>query len=242
MKNMIFIIAVISTSFYSCTPDNPNPNSNNNNPTSINPTYTQGPAVNDIDGNTYSSVVNCGQTWTSKNLDVSHYRNGDIIPQVADFTQWENLTTGAWCYYENVPGNGSIYGKLYNFYAVNDPRGLAPSGWHIPTDTEWSSLEVCLGGSSIAGGKMKEIGFTHWNSFPLETASNSSGFSALPGGYRSPNGGSTFLWKGTLGYWWSSSSAGITSGYGRSLFYGNTEVGRNSGINEYGFSVRCIKD
>ena len=80
-----------------------------------------------------------------KNLDVSKYRNGDDIPQVTDATTWANLTTGAWCYYENNTANGTVYGKLYNWFAVNDPRGLAPSGWHIPSQAEWVTLQNCLG-------------------------------------------------------------------------------------------------
>lgn len=98
------------------------------------------------------------QTWTKKNLDVATYRNGDAIPQVQDST-WETLTTGAWCYYENNTDNGTTYGKLYNWYAVNDPRGLAPNGYHIPTDAEWTTLSTYLGGDSIAGNKMMERAF-----------------------------------------------------------------------------------
>ena len=103
------------------------------------------------------------QTWTSKNLDVSTYRNGEVIPEVQDSAAWANLTTGAWCYYENNPLNGTTYGKLYNWYAVNDPRGLAPKGYHIPTDEEWSILTDYLGGQSVANLKMKST--SGWFSF-----------------------------------------------------------------------------
>ena len=95
------------------------------------------------------------QTWMKKNLDVSRYRNGDVIPEVADLSTWVNLTTGAWCYYENKSDNGTTYGKLYNWYAVNDPRGLAPAGWHIPSDAEWTSLITFLNGTSVAGTAMR---------------------------------------------------------------------------------------
>ena len=101
------------------------------------------------------------QTWTIKNLDVTTYRNGDAIPQLEDQEEWANLTTGAWCYYENESDNGTTYGKLYNWFAVNDPRGLAPKGYHIPTDEEWTILSVNLGGESQAGTKMKST--TGWN-------------------------------------------------------------------------------
>ena len=121
-----------------------------------------------IDENCIPTIQICNQIWMQKNLAVDHYRNGDPIPQVTDPTEWASLTTGAWCYYNNDPANGSIYGKLYNWFAVNDPRGLAPTGWHIPTDdrdiptsSEWQLLSDCLGGNEIAGGKMKST--SGWN-------------------------------------------------------------------------------
>ena len=112
-----------------------------------------------IDENCIPSITICNQVWMLKNLDVSTYRNGDPIPQVTDPTTWVGLTTGAWCYYNNDPANGAIYGKLYNWYAVNDPRGLAPTGWHVPSDAEWTELSTCLDAISPTGnvgGKMKE--------------------------------------------------------------------------------------
>ncbi len=123
------------------------------------------------------------QEWTTKNLDVSRYRNGDIIPEVANIEKWSKLTTGAWCYYKNDPKNGEIYGKLYNWYAVNDPRGLAPEGFHIPSDIEWTILTDYLGGEKLAPVKMKEMGYVHWDNFNY-VGNNISGFSALPGGKR----------------------------------------------------------
>ena len=128
--------------------------------------------------------TSCGQTWMLKNLDVDRYRNGDPIPKVTDPSIWTSLTTGAYCYYNNDSATyAATYGKLYNWYAVHDPRGLAPEGWHIPSDAEWATLETCLGGSSVAGGKMKETGTTHWTA-PNTDATNSSGFAGLPGGFR----------------------------------------------------------
>ena len=135
-------------------------------------------------------VVTIGsQVWTSKNLDVATYCNGDAIPQVHDKGVWASLTSGAWCYYDNDASNGTKYGKLYNWYAVNDPRGLAPNGYHIPTDAEWTQLSDYLGGGSEAGAKMRST--SGWfvkgnmdeaNAFCQGT--NSSGFSGLPGGGR----------------------------------------------------------
>lgn len=171
------------------------------------------------------------QVWMTKNLDVSTYRNGDPIPEVTDSSQWANLTTGAWCYYNNDPANGAVYGKLYNGYAVNDPRGLAPTGWHVASDSEWTILSTFLGGESVAGGKMKETGTTHWHA-PNTGADNSSGFTALPGGYRNPN--QTFLFLGYYGYWWASARS-------REIDYDRVEIFRSGGAKTGGFSVRCVK-
>ncbi len=175
------------------------------------------------------------QIWTRENLSTSRYRNGDFIPQVQDASQWVNLTTGAWCYYGNA---GGTYGKLYNWYAVTDPRGLAPYGYHIPTDSEWENLVNYLGGSSEAGGKMKSIGGP-WL-FPNYGATNSSGFTGLPGGSRSYE---KFVGLTGYGAWWTASDS---TGYPlyRSLHYDGPYVGRGFVFVEdmKGFSVRCVKD
>src|SRR5204863_7930490 len=115
------------------------------------------------DGKIYPCIQIGTQVWMAKNLDAAIYNNGDPIPEVKDPTQWIGLKTGAWCYYENNTANGTIYGKLYNFYALKDPRGLAPAGWHIPSHTGWQVVENYLGGKNIAGGKMKETGTQNWN-------------------------------------------------------------------------------
>ncbi len=176
--------------------------------------------------------------WSSTNLDVEYYRNGDIIPQVTDPTAWANLTTGAWCYYNNDPANGPIYGKLYNFYAVNDPRGLAPAGWHVPTDAEWTNYITLLGASP--GGKMKETGTAHWNS-PNTGATNSSGWTGLGGGYRDYTDGS-FLSIKVYGLWWSSTEFSSTNAYSRYLSYNTATVIANSPNKNRGYSVRLIRD
>ena len=174
------------------------------------------------------------QIWTSKNLDVSTYRNGDPIPQVTDFIQWQYLTTGAWCYYNNDDANGPIYGKLYNWYAVNDQRGLAPSGWHVSSNAEWSTLFSYLGNISTSGGKLKETGTSHWNS-PNTGATNSTGFTGLPGGYRDDAG--SFSTPNTTTIWWTS-----TQGYGRQLNYNSAGSVIFGASLVSGFSVRLIKD
>ena len=103
----------------------------------------------------YTSVYIHGQQWMTTNLAVTHYRNGDKIPQVRNQANWNTLTTGAWCWYNNDSATGAVYGRLYNWYAVNDPRGLAPAGWHVPNDAEWARVSTFLGGKAVAGGKMK---------------------------------------------------------------------------------------
>ena len=185
------------------------------------------------------TVVIGTQQWMEKNLDVMTYRNGDVIPQVTDNTAWAGLTTGAWCWYSNSADNGAIYGKLYNWYAVNDPRGLAPQGWHIPTDAEWTTLGTLLGGDAVAGGKMKTTGTTRWTT-PNTSATNESGFAGLPGGLRFSNG--SFDIVGSFGYWWSATELSSTHAWYRLL---NSNVGilyRNDFNKKSGFSVRCLRD
>ena len=184
------------------------------------------------------------QTWTSKNLNVSTYRNGDKIPQVQDKKAWAKLTTGAWCYYQNKAANGIKYGKLYNFYAVNDPRGLAPKGYHIPTKAEWTTLTDYLGGIYEVGGiyeardKMKSTqGWEYLN------GTNSSGFNGLPGGSRYDNG--DFYDIGDGADWWSSSSLEDGTNYAEFLKFDNSHPGaysREAYGKQNGRSVRCIKD
>ena len=204
-----------------------------------------------INQTTYGQEVTIGtQIWTTRNLDVTTYSDGTPIPEVTDPTQWAALTTGAWCYYNNDAATGTTYGKLYNWYAVagiydaaslSNPalrKNLAPTGYHVPTDAEWSTLTTCLGGESVAGGKMKEAGTTHWYS-PNTLATNSSGFTGLPGGYRGNDG--TFYDIGNYGVWWSSSENGTTDAWNRYLSYGSGYAGRNYGNKRSGWSVRCLR-
>jgi len=180
------------------------------------------------------------QTWTCSNLDVTTYRNGDTIPQITDPTVWAALTTGAWCYYDNNSANGTTYGKLYNWYAVNDPRFLAPVGYHIPTDAEWAVLTDFLGGLPVAGGKMKEVGTTNWFN-PNADATNSSCFTGLPGGARISYDGA-FTNISLLGYWWSSTENGTNNAWGRALTSNSGNAVRFDYNKKGGFSVRFIKD
>ena len=203
------------------------------------------------------ATVNIGnQEWMIKNLNVSKYRNGDIIPEVKDPKKWSKLTTGAWCYYANDPANGVIYGKLYNWYAVagiydvaslNNPllrKKLAPTGWHVPSDPEWNILTKCIDpsadtttGTNIAGTAMKST--SGW--YNGGNGTNSSGFTGLPGGRRASNNG-TFNEIGYGGYWWSSTEDDTTYAWYRNLFYFNSIVGRANSSKTSGFSVRCLRD
>jgi len=180
------------------------------------------------------------QRWMTTNLSVSRYRNGDKIPQVKNPAAWSGLTTGAWCWYNNDAANDSVYGKLYNYYAVSDSRGLAPTGWHIPTDAEWTTLSTFLGGDAVAGGKMKEAGTAHWLN-PNFGATNSSGFTALPGGLR--QNGSFFI-LGSWGSWWSTTPDIFDPNniWGRFIFSDYELLGRGLTDKSYGYSVRCVKD
>jgi len=192
------------------------------------------------------------QKWCTKNLDVNTYRNGDIIPEVQDAAEWKNLTTGAWCFYENKTENGVIYGKLYNWYAVNDPRGLAPEGYHIPSDEEWETYINFLGGEKVAGGKMKEEGSAHWGS-PNNDATNESGFTALPGYSRHSDGLFHKDLGSPKGEWWSSTEDnselasymtedGSKGAFCRVVFAYYGSIVKSSGHKRHGFSVRCIAD
>jgi uncharacterized protein (TIGR02145 family) len=188
---------------------------------------------------TVPSITIGTQIWSTKNLDVARYRNGDPIPQVTDPTQWRNLTTGAWCWVQNDSARwASTYGRLYNWYAVNDPRGLAPQGWHVPSDGDWTILTNYLGGESVAGGKMKST--TGWNT-PNRGATNSSGFAGIPGAARNSDG--SFSPIGMGGFWWSAGELGTTGSWFRTLYYNAANIGRNfDNPSSSGYSVRVVRD
>lgn len=196
-------------------------------------------SVTDIDGNTYNTIVIGNQEWMAENLRTTTYANGDPIPNVTDTTQWQGLTTGAWAHYNNDNQYENPYGKLYNFYTVDDPRNVCPTGWHVPTDAEWTVLTDYLGGVNVAGGKMKSTGMQYWSS-PNTDATNESGFSGLPGGYRLNDG--TYYGIGFSGLWWSSTEDVTYSAWSRSLHYSNGVYYRGSSNKASGHSVRCLRD
>jgi uncharacterized protein (TIGR02145 family) len=193
------------------------------------------PKVIDVDGNTYETVTICNHTWMKTNLNVSKYRNGDVIPQVTDPTVWRGLTTGAWCYYGNDSANGTTYGKLYNWYAVVDPRGLAPLGYHIPSNAEWNDLANCSSNSDL-----KEIGTVHWQS-PNYVKTNSSEFIGLPGGTREYNDGG-FHSLGIYGNWWSSSEYDDSRNWISRLNNRYSYLQITLMYKTMGYSVRCVWD
>jgi uncharacterized protein (TIGR02145 family) len=200
----------------------------------------EAPTVTDIDGNVYRTVQIGGQCWTAENLRTTTYANGDPIPNVTDSTAWTELTTGAWVHYDNNASYENPYGKLYNWYAVLDPRNVCPTNWHVPTDGEWTVLTDYLGGESVAGGKMKSTGTQYWQD--LNTgATNESGFSGLPGGFRYYSNG-TFNFLGYNGYWWSASESGAENAWYRTLSTYNAGIYRYSINKRDGFSVRCLRD
>lgn len=181
----------------------------------------------------------CNEVWMYKNLNVRTYRNGDSIPVITDPIAWANLTTGAMCWYNNDSVSyGANYGILYNWYAVHDPRGLAPVGWHLPTAAEWTVLTNCLGGENIAGGKMKSA-TSLWTP-PNFAATNSSGFGGLPGGARYGNGAYSDI--SNYGYWWSTTESGAGNAWYRSLLFSSGNVINLNNNKAYGYSVRCVRD
>jgi len=208
--------------------------------------------ITDIDGNVYQTIQIGNQEWMAENLKVSHYRNGDAIPTGHSNSEWENLSTGAYAVYNGNESNADTYGYLYNWFAVDDSRNIAPEGWHVPTDDEWKELEMHLGmsqseaddtgcngtneGSKLAGNA------DLWNSGALENNSEfgSSGFTALPGGYRDLDG--NYYGMGYLGYFWSSTELSSCSAWSRTLGYSGSDVSRYVYGKRVGFSVRCIRD
>jgi uncharacterized protein (TIGR02145 family) len=208
-----------------------------------NPELSYG-SMYDYEGNVYKTIVIGTQEWMAENLNTSFYRNGDAISTSLDNASWKNTTSGAWAYYMDDASYACPFGKLYNWYACVDPRELCPVGWHVPTDAEWSVLTTYLGGEVVVAGKMKTTGIlaagTGFWGAPNTAASNSSGFSAAPGGYRLYTGD---YWELSFtGYWWSSSESNADRAFCRNLLHIDgysflSDVQKPSGL-----SVRCLRD
>jgi uncharacterized protein (TIGR02145 family) len=220
--------------------------------------------MTDIDGNTYPIVAIDDKCWMAADLKTSHYPNGDAIPYIDNNATWgalaDNNTDDGYSFYGDSNNDGTIdiahpdYGALYSYAAAiadnwardnsatnsEGGQGICPDGWHLPTDAEWTTLTTFLGGTSVAGGKMKEAGFTHWHS-PIIAATNSSGFTALPSGFRSSYDG-TFGHIGGIGSWWSGTEYSSRIAYHRYLSFNNVDADRDNRTKSYGFCVRCIRD
>jgi uncharacterized protein (TIGR02145 family) len=206
--------------------------------------------IKDIDGNTYKTIQIGNQTWMAENLRTTKYRNGVSLPNIKNNTDWKNIDSGAYCFYDNNINNDCPYGKLYNWYAVNNSNKICPEGWHIPSTGEWQNLIIFLGSNDVASGKLKSTGGQYWLS-PNEGATNSSGFSALPGGSRSGSriGGGEFKELRNYGSWYSSTrtnAVGVSGETGGSQCYGmsyySDDVYKFGSTVTDGLSVRCVKD
>jgi uncharacterized protein (TIGR02145 family) len=210
--------------------------------------------VTDIDGNVYQTVVIGNQVWMAENLKVTHYSNGDSIPIViVDSASWTGLTTGAACAFNNDENNVSTYGRMYNWFAGADPRNLAPTGWHVPTDSDWVQLELFLGmpadrvwdmgnrGGSPVGAKLKEVGSVHWNC-PNSGTTNETGFTALPGGVLDNR--PVFNSYRMDALFWTSTQFTLspTAGWARSMTCNLVSIARDPFGRDYGASVRCIRN
>ena len=207
-----------------------------------------GDQMADIDGNVYQTVKIGNQMWMKENLRVTHYRNGDDIPNVQDDSSWIDLTTGAYCAYENDEGNISKYGILYNWHAVGDTRNIAPEGWHVPTDQEWKDLEMYLGLSRNEADDKSWQGTDQGSQLKATcgwandgNGTNTSSFSALPGGYRYGYTGAFGSIDSSASYW-SSSQSGALYAWFRNLSYSTSKVRRSSSNRQSGYSVRCVRD
>jgi len=230
LRTIALLILIIVT--YSCKKDTtPDPTPN--------PQLETG-TVTDIDGNIYKTVKIGTQWWMAENLKTTKYRNGDAIDNITDNASWRSLTTGAYCWYNNDLANKAAYGALYNFYTIADSRNIAPTGWHVATDAEWTTLTTYLGGASLAGGKLKENGTTHWQS-PNAGATNESGFTAMPGGCRFDSDG-TFHYIGMGGNYYTGTEYNTADAWTRNLDLSKASCLSFHHVKQGGNSVRCVKD
>ena len=214
-------------------------------------TFYKQNTVTDIDGNVYKTVTIGTQTWMAENLKVTHYRDGSAISNVTNNSTWCALSTGAYCYYNNLESNGTTYGCIYNWYAVADVHNIAPLGWHVPTEAEWTILENYASvhfGSSISQAKALAT-TTVWTSCSTTGTigsnaliNNSTGFSAIPSGSRSVTLGGTFFNAGNDCYWWTVDELNTSNAWQRCMNYSYSYVLRGNQTKSHGFYVRCIRD
>jgi uncharacterized protein (TIGR02145 family) len=229
----LIIAGIIMITMISCSKKSGSGGDNNDDNNNVPATVT------DIDGNIYHTIKIGTQVWLLENLKTTKYRNGDPITNAIDGNAWAFATAGAYCNYNNNAANSQLYGRLYNWFAVNDSRKIAPTGWHVPSYNEWMVLINYLGGETVAGGKLKEAGLSHWAA-PNLGADNSSGFTALPGGNRSSSG--TFDFTGTYAYWWSSTVHSANKAWAFYVDSNYVRVVIFQDYNVFGYSVRCVMD
>jgi uncharacterized protein (TIGR02145 family) len=196
-------------------------------------------SVSDVDGNTYSTIEIGSQTWMAENLKTTKFNDGTAIPMITNNAAWQALSSPGFCWYNHDSASyDATYGVLFNWYTVNTSK-LCPNGWHVPTEAEWTVLTDFHGGEGVAGGKLKEAGLVHWLD-PNTDATNETGFTALPGGYRTPDRG--FGGIGVDGSWWSSSEMDTGIGFIRYLYNDNSRLDSGGYEKSFGLSVRCLKD
>jgi len=194
--------------------------------------------ITDYDGNVYDVIKIGTQYWITKNLKVIHYADGTAIPNLTTNGSWAADATGAYCWYSNDPVTYADYGPLYNWFAVNNVHGIAPAGWRIPSDVDFNTLITYAGGAAIAGGKLKEIGLTHWGN--PNPATNNYGFTLLGAGWRDTAG--NFAGIKNNGIYWSSKEASALNAYDYQAHYDSTIITPGNFDKNYGFSIRCMKD
>lgn len=192
-------------------------------------------SIYDSEGNKYRTIQIGTQTWTAENLRSTRLNDDTDIPFVPDNYQWAALTTPGYCWFNN---DSVGYGAIYNWYTVGTGK-ICPEGWHVPSDDEWTVLTDYLGGKSVAGGKLKEVGTSHWLN-PNSGATNESGFTGLPTGYRNYSGGFNSI--SNYGFWWSSTEWSTTGAWYRDVYYGYTSVDRSNSSKKSGTTIRCLKD
>lgn len=235
MKKQIFKSVLIGfialMTLVGCKKDVINNNNNNAQQTPL--------TVTDTNGNIYHTVNIGRQIWMTENLKTTKFSNGDSIPDIIDNEAWNTNPIAACCNYNNDTNITKTYGRLYNWYAVGDSRNICPTGWHVPTNSEWDILINYMGGDSIAGGKLKEKDTTHWES-PNAGATNAIGFTALPGGNRVSTG--FCMAMGQLGLWWSATELNANVAWHQSISRITIGVQSNTMNKDCGISVRCIKD
>jgi len=201
--------------------------------------------VSDLDGNIYATIKIGNQNWMAENLRTSHYANGDLIPNVPESNEWINLTSGAWVHYENNPELNALHGKLYNWHAIQNAKGICPKGWHVPSNEEWNTLLNYLGGKEIAGGKLKSKLLNAWafhfNGQSTESEpNNESGFSSVASGSRSVDG--MFGLMSFRATYWSSNEYSASDAYTREIFWNGDAAGSFNEYKKNGYSCRCVQN